>query len=110
MNRAVRNLSLVFTAAALFVGCSQQGGLLGKWQEIGGSETMQLFNDGTVTVLSHGFTLTGKFSVVDGDHIRMEFGVVGKVTGPKVARYSVSGDELTMTDNEGSVSKYRRVQ
>jgi hypothetical protein len=54
--------------------------------------------------------LSGKYTFVDRNRIKVELGGLGALPGPQVYTYSVSGDELTLTDAEGKESRYRRVK
>jgi hypothetical protein len=97
-----------------FVSCSSntETAIVGKWRVIGGTETMECFKDGTLTVSNSdkGMNLGGTFKFVDKDRIKVELGGLAALAGPFVATVSISGDELTWTMPNGQVSKYRRAQ
>lgn len=107
--KLVRFLAFAFILSSL-VSCSskQEDAIVGKWSEISGTEKMELFKDGTITVADKGMNMGGKYTFVDKDRIRVELGGLGALAGPFVATVSISGDELTWTMPEGKVSKYRR--
>lgn len=100
-------LFLIFCFVFLLASCSSKPEdlIIGKWQKIDGTGTIEFFKDGTVSIT--GTTGLGKksgagtFKFVDDSHLRLEgLGIVVKI--------SLSQDELTLTDPEGNVSKYRR--
>ena len=94
----------------LLVSCSSkpEDAIIGKWSEIDGDRTMELFKDGTITVADTPMNMAGKYTFVDRDRIKVELGGLGALAGPYVATVAISGDELTWTMPDGDVSKYRR--
>jgi hypothetical protein len=85
--------------------------LLGKWQSIYSNETIELLKDGTVTINNpKGKSATGDFKLADDEHIRIEFKGLRGLGDPVVFKFSVSGDELSLTFPDGKGSKYRRVK
>lgn len=97
----------IFCFVLILASCSSkpENLIIGKWQKIGSTSTIEFFKDGTGSIT--GTTGLGKksgagtFKFVDDSHLRLEgLGIVVKI--------SVSQDELTLTDPEGNVSRYRR--
>jgi len=84
--------------------------IVGKWREIGGTETIEFFKDGTVIVFSKGMTMGGSYKFVAKDRIKLELGGLGILAGPIVAKVSINGDELTFITSDGDVSKYKRLK
>ncbi|MEW6573252.1 MAG: hypothetical protein AB1374_06425 [Bacillota bacterium] len=97
---------------ALLVSCSPnpEKAIIGKWSEIDGTETIEFFKDGTLTVADEGMDMGGSYEFVEKNRIRVELGGLGALAGPFVATVSISGNELTWTMPDGEVSKYRRVR
>jgi hypothetical protein len=95
---------------SLLVSCSSkpEDAIVGKWSEIGGTEKIELFKDGTITVVNKDIIMGGKYTFVDKDRIRIELSGLGALLGPFVVTVSISGDELTLTMPDGKVTKYRR--
>jgi len=104
-------LTVVLTLS-LLVSCSSkpENDIVGKWSEIGGKETIEFFKDGTVSVFSEGIAMGGSFRFFEKDRIKLEFGGLGALAGPILAKVSIKGDELTLTMPDGDVSKYKRVK
>jgi hypothetical protein len=109
-----KNLALAFIVlmgVLHLASCSStESAIIGKWQEIGGEETMEFFKDGTITGTALGMSFGGKYNFVDKDRIKIELGGIGAIVGPRVVKVEISGNELSMTDSNGKVSKYRRAK
>ncbi|MDI6632362.1 MAG: hypothetical protein AB1507_05000 [Bacillota bacterium] len=97
---------------ALLVSCSSnlEKAIIGKWSEIDGTEKIEFFDDGTLTVADEEMNMGGSYKFVEKDRIRVELGGLGALAGPFVAKVSVSGNELTLTMPDGEVGRYRRVK
>jgi len=52
----------------------KEAAINGKWQEVGGTETVEFFKDGTVTFVESGMTMSGNYKFVDDERIRIELG------------------------------------
>lgn len=105
-------LLVITLILSLLASCSSkpEDTIVGKWSEIGGTEKMELFKDGTITIMvaDKGMNLGGKYTFVEKDRIKVEMGGLGALIGPFVATVSISGDELTWTMPDGEFSKYRK--
>lgn len=80
--------------------------IIGKWGEIGGTEIMEFFRGGTVSVVSGGMSMGGNYQFLNDDRIRFEFGGLGALAGPMVYRVSITKNQLYLTDPKGDVSRY----
>jgi hypothetical protein len=89
---------------------SSERAILGKWQEIGGTETMEFFKDGTISVTDFGMSMAGKYSFIETNRMKIELGGIGAVAGPMIVKVEISGKELVLTDPKDKVSKYRKVE
>ena len=81
-----------------------------KPEFIGGTEAFEFFKDGTLSVADKGMSLAGKYSFVDDTRIKLELGGIGALAGPQIATVSISGGELSLTDQKGKVSRYKRAK
>jgi hypothetical protein len=102
----------------------QQKAVLGKWQEIGGTETIEFFKNGTVIYVLKEGRLNGTYEVVGmiGDveqsadqlvgfgEIRVDFHGIGPLALPAIGKVSSSGDELVLTLSNGRAGKFKKVQ
>jgi|GEM_PF-814407 len=99
---------------ASLASCSSkpEDAIVGKWSEIDGTETLEFFKDGTVSVVDKGTTRTGDYRFIEKDRMRLQLGGLGILAGPidVVAKVSISKDELTLTLAGGDVGKYRKVK
>lgn len=100
----------VVCMVALASSCSSkpENEILGKWKEIRGTETMEFFKDGTISVVNRGMSMGGSYKFVDKDRIKLELGGLGALAGPIVAKVSFSSGELTFTMPDGRISKYSK--
>ena len=92
----------------LFVSCSSKpkDAIIGKWHAIDGTKTCEFFRDGSYTTNVIG----GNYRFVDKNKLRLDVGGVGALVGPLILTVSISGDKMTVTDDDGSVRKYARVR
>ena len=107
-------------AAAILSGCSRkiEPAAVGKWQAASGKETMEFRSDGSCQGQDqYGRVVSGNFAFVDAEHIRLELTTssedkakglrfVDHSTG--VAKVALNGDELVMTEPNGSAIYYQR--
>ena len=84
--------------------------IVGKWKEIGKTEVIEFFEEGTVSSTNKGISLTGKYSFIEKNRVKLEFGGVGALAGPKIRTVSIDGDVLTLTDSTGDEDKYQRIK
>ena len=110
--RVVSQSFCLLLLTLFLVSCSSkpENAILGKWKEIDKTETIEFFKDGTVSVVDKGMSMGGNYKFIDDDHLRLELGGLGALAGPMVFTVSVSKNELTLTNPQGKVSKYRRAQ
>ena len=96
-------LLCVFVVAACQ--SSPEAAFVGKWQSSDG--TVQFFDDGTVVITGRDllgeFELTGTYSVIDDENIRLNFS-----GGAMVNQFTLSGDKLTLVD-QGDATNFTRV-
>ena len=97
---------------ALVYSCSSkpEDAIVGKWEKIEGTETMEFFKDGTVNVVDKGMIMGGSYKFIDKDRIRLEMRGLGALMGPIVAKVSILGGELIFTWPDGKVSKYSKLE
>jgi hypothetical protein len=102
----------------------QQKAVLGKWQDIGSTETIEFFKNGTVIYVLAGGRLEGTYEVVgmSGDveeradqlvgfgEIRVDFHGIGPLALPAIGKVSSSGDELVLTLSNGRAGKFKKVK
>jgi hypothetical protein len=107
-------------AAAILSGCSRkiEPAAVGKWQAASGKETMEFRSDGSCQGQDqYGRVVSGNFASVDAEHIRLDLTTssedkakglrfVDHSTG--VVKVAVNGDELVMTEPNGSAIYYER--
>lgn len=114
MEKKAMNLLIILLilSAVMLNGCIQnpEAAIIGKWDEIDGTETIEFFKDGTITVDDKGMSFGGDYKFIDNDRIRIELGGLGALAGPMIVKVSISKDELSLTTSDGDIDKYQRVK
>jgi len=111
--RTIAVWTTAFCFAALLGSClaGPRSAVLGQWKEIGGTEVIEFFRDGTITILDQsGASMGGSYKWIEGNKMRIELSGLGALMGPMVATVTVSGGELTLAMQNGEVWKYNRVR
>ena len=103
-------------------GCSAKvkSPAIGSWRGEDGNETVEFHSDGTLRGIDkYGRPLTGSFEFVDADRVRIKITTssVDRQAGVKmvdnaegVCRLDVQRDLLTLTEENGTASHYRRAK
>lgn len=109
--RLAKWLALVLLVVFV-VSCSAkpEDTIVGKWSEVEGTETLEFFKDGTISLVSRGMPMGGSYKFVDTDRMKWELGGMGALTGPIIVTVSISGNVLTLTMPNGNVGKYKRTK
>lgn len=101
----------IVCSATLILSCSKpEDKILGKWQEIGGTETIEFLQDGTVTVVDEGMTMGGTYKIVEENQIEMDLVGTGALAAPVSAKGTLTGDDITFTMPNGEFSHYSRMK
>ncbi len=102
---------LLSAVLMLQISCTSSGlekEIIGKWVEIDGSEKMEFFKDGTIMVTESSLNMSGKYSFLEKNRIKVELGGLGMLAGPQIAAIEISNEQLTITEPNGKKSVYRR--
>lgn len=94
-------------------GCGKSGkaGIVGKWKEVDGTQTIEFFKDGTVTTVDKGEPpLTGNYKFIESNRIRMEFTGIGELLGAVIAEYKPKENEIVLTNPMGKIERYKRAK
>lgn len=107
MMRAFR-VCLVIGLVVLAASCSLKPSwdVVGQWQKIDGTETIEFSRNGTVTVTSGANSLTVPYVFMDAKHVQLNLGPFGGIT----CEAAVTADSLVLTAPKGKVSKYKKVK
>jgi hypothetical protein len=89
-----------------------QSDLLGAWREIGKAATLEFFQDGTLKAVDNeGLEVVGKYTVSNEGTITCGIQVEGTTEEKVNAKFSITGDRLTLTPADGSEpERYRRTK
>ncbi len=109
LHRVIMWFSIVWIIAMLS-SCSSkpENRIIGKWKEIGGTETMEFFKTGAVRIADEKTSLEGSYAFIDENRIKFALGGLGPLTGPIVEKVSFAKGELVLTMPDGKVSRYGR--
>ncbi len=112
----------VIIASSIMIGCRKVDGekskengkgkvIVGKWEEVDGTQTIKFFKEGTVVVIDKGDPpLTGDYRFIGDSRIRMDLKGLGELLGPVIAKISISMDEIVLTNPSGKIEKYRKLE
>ncbi len=111
LKQALMWLSVVWSVV-LLPSCSAklEDKIVGKWQEVGGTETMEIFKGGKVAIADEGLRLEGEFRIVKGERIELHLSGLGELAGPIVMKGALSDSGLTFTTPDESVHTYRKLK
>jgi hypothetical protein len=83
--------------------------IVGKWQKVDGSDMIEFYQNGTLNIKGTAGLFkksgTGTYKFIDDGRVKLEMGGSGIEV-----KITVSKEELTLTDPEGTVLKYRSVK
>ncbi|MGB3119631.1 MAG: DUF5640 domain-containing protein [Verrucomicrobiales bacterium] len=109
MKQIGKKLALAFAAFAMLMSCSEKESLVGKWQQYGAANgenaTFEFFGDGKLSLTTKETTVSGRYSVLEGNSLKWEFEGRGQWIGPVIESISLSGDELSLTDSVSGKSR-----
>lgn len=99
--------SMFVLAMLITVACSfkSQNSIVGKWKDVEKAQTVEFSKEGSLSISGEGFSMTGQYQLIEEGRVKIDF------TGGLSSTLSVkvTGDELSMTDPNGVVSRYKRV-
>lgn len=102
MKKLLLLITLLFT-----IGCANtKDDIVGKWHN--DVTNIEFFKDGTVSMVKKGTPMTGTYSVLENDRLKMTITVMG-MTMTRVAKIKLSDKELILTsEDDGKITKYSR--
>jgi hypothetical protein len=101
----------VLIFAFLFIaGCATTSELAGSWKEIGKTATIELSKDGTFNAVDNQkMAVSGKYYSNENGNIRFEIPRQGYFSEIINGKYSLEGDILILTSEDGKeIQRYRR--
>jgi hypothetical protein len=95
----------------LMISCAHTPGVVGKWQEIGKTATLEFSKDGSFKAVDNqGMAVSGKYTLLKNGNVRFEIVHQGSFPEIVIGKFSVQGDELTISSKNGNeVERYKRV-
>ena len=123
--RVPRHIWCYFTASIVAVGvllgcrAKEKEAAIGNWQASSGKERIEFQSDGTLRgVDEYGRPLSGSFTRIDRQRIRMELSVrttnaagdIGIDSSSGVCRVIASADSLTLVEPDGTRKEYRKAK
>ncbi|MGZ3513887.1 MAG: hypothetical protein ACXU9L_02730 [Thermodesulfobacteriota bacterium] len=116
MKRGKRKSIILFLWAVglslLITSCASTPRVVGKWQEIGKTATLEFRKDGSFKAVDNqGMAVSGKYSLHKDGTVRFEIASQGSSSDIVTGNLSFREDELTITSARGNeVERYRRVK
>jgi hypothetical protein len=109
--------SILILASFLLIGLTVSGcsspksnivksNLSGKWQEIGNTEIIELFNDNRFSIMNNGQTYLGSWIILDDGRFKFVITAGGST---HIYLGKIEGDVLAITMPDGSVGKYQKI-
>jgi len=107
MTKRVIQSSIVVLVALFAFACSykSQKQIVGKWKDVDKAEIVEFSKGGSLSVLTKGASLEGNYKFIDEGRVQIEL----KGFGSTMFFVNISGDELSLTQPGGAVSRYKRV-
>lgn len=86
--------------------------VIGKWEAANGSEVVEYFGDGTITIdlKENDTVVTGRYEFLEANRVRVELGGLYALGGPRVITLTRSGNELLVTDWNDQTTNYHRYE
>ena len=111
----LKSIILFLLAVGLFfliISCANTPKVVGKWQEIGKTATLEFWKDGSFKAVDNqGMAVSGKYSLHKDGMVRFEIANQASSSDIVTGKLSVREDELTITSARGNeVERYRRVK
>ena len=105
-------LLFAFLALSLVASCANRPHVVGRWQEIGKTATLELVKDGTFTAVDNqGMAVSGNYTLYKDGNIKFEVARPGSSPDIVNALVTVQGDELTIVfSHDKEVERYKRQQ
>jgi hypothetical protein len=112
----IARASLVLLAA-LWIGSHTARGestvtkaeVVGKWDEVEGGETVELFPNGAFATQSGESKFEGRYKFLEDGRVQMDVeGEIGKKISPIIRTVSLGAEEPTLADADRKTTKYRR--
>jgi hypothetical protein len=110
-----KSIFLFLLAIGLFfliISCITKPKVVGKWQEIGKTATIEFLKDGPFKAMDNiGVAVNGKYTLLGNESIRFEIEQQGSSPEIIEGKLSVRKGELTISFEQGKeVERYRRVK
>lgn len=80
--------------------------VVGKWEKVGGKETLEFTRNGMVNYTNGVITLTAPYSFTDEKHLKIDLGGLGSLS----MQASVAKDIFTLVDAKGKATEFRKVK
>jgi hypothetical protein len=80
--------------------------VVGKWEKVGGKETLEFTRDGMVNYINGVVTLNAHYRFTDEKHLKIDLGGLGSLS----MKASVAKDAFTLTDSEGKSTEFRKLK
>ena len=98
-NKSIITIFIISLLIGITIGCTTSG-IIGKWQEVESSDTLEFTSGGDVIAISSGNILTGKYELVGSDVVKVKFEGFGgawlSLFGGDTWQYEITGNTMTV--------------
>ena len=102
MFKFIRTTLIALCMLGAIVGCSKpEDQLIGKWRDIKDGSTAEFIKDGTVIVHQSGMTVTGRYSVLEKNRLKLEFEGLFGLGGPQISDFKFENNKLLTSNKTG---------
>lgn len=102
---------LLFILSSVSEASNLQSRIIGKWVEVDGDEKIEFLKDGTVIIVSKGFSGVGDYRFIDENRLRMNISGFWGIAGAQVFEISIDKEgHLIIKEPDGKVSEYITVE
>jgi len=111
-SETMRGAFLLALACLALATCAPMPSIIGKWQEIGTTATLEFHTDGTFAAVDDmDMAVSGTYARQRDGRTRLEITIPGSTPDIVWGKIDVQGDELIVTsDDNKEVERYRRTR
>lgn len=113
LNSNILKITTILLVLILAACSGPERDVLGKWKSEDGLSTIEFFHEGTVTMMDEIMPVSGSYTFLEKDRIKLDMGGIGALFGPLVSEIVISKNKNKMIivypSPLGAV-RYNRVQ
>lgn len=103
-------LVLSFSLTTVALAGNLEKNLIGKWQNEKDRAVAEFFPGGVARAQDPHFLMNGTYTIVDENHLRLDWSGIGAIAGPQIYEVYIAGDKMTMINMDNQKTIYKRVK